>query len=132
MFQRGVELRSEALRRLRQHQYGRPRALVGPHDLADLYVTLGRLQGILAYAASDAGDPKAAMTHAETAWICAERARDNELRVWVRGPQSVITRFEGDYANLGDSRGELIGTSTHTTHGRCWSGRWRGIGSAGA
>jgi tetratricopeptide (TPR) repeat protein len=37
------------------------------------------------------------MTHADAAWVCAERAQDNELRVWVRGTQSLIARFEGDY-----------------------------------
>lgn len=90
MLQRGVELRSEALRRLRQHQYA-------PHDLADLYLTLGRLQGVLAYAALDVGDGKAAMTHADAAWVCAQRAGDNELRAWIRGTQSLIARFDGDY-----------------------------------
>jgi transcriptional regulator with XRE-family HTH domain len=36
MLQQAVELRSEALRRLRQHQYR-------PDELADLYLTIGRL-----------------------------------------------------------------------------------------
>jgi transcriptional regulator with XRE-family HTH domain len=90
MLQQAVELRSEALRRLRQHQY---RA----DELSDLYLIVGRLQGILAYSALDLGDPQAAMTHADAAWTCAERAGDNELRAWTRGTQSLISRFEGDY-----------------------------------
>jgi tetratricopeptide (TPR) repeat protein len=75
---------------LRRHQYR-------PDELADLYLTLGRLQGVLAYAALDAGDPTSAMTHADAGWVCAERAGDNELRAWVRGTQSLIARFDGDY-----------------------------------
>ncbi len=91
MLQQAVELRSEALRRLKQHQHR-------PHELSDLYVTIGRLQGILAYAALDLGDANAAMTHAGAAWVCADRAGNNELRVWVRGTQSLIARFQGDYS----------------------------------
>lgn len=90
MLQQSVELRSEALRRLRQHQHR-------PHELADLYLIVGRLQGILAYSALDLGDADAAMTHAGAGCICADRARDNELRAWVRGTQSLIARFQGDY-----------------------------------
>jgi transcriptional regulator with XRE-family HTH domain len=90
MLQQAVELRSEALRRLRQHQYR-------PGELADLYLIVGRLQGVLAYSALDLGDPTAAMTHADAALTCADNADDNELRAWVRGTQSLIARFNGDY-----------------------------------
>jgi tetratricopeptide (TPR) repeat protein len=90
MLQQAVDLRSETLRRLRQHQYR-------PHETADLYLTLGRVQGVMAYAALDLGDAQAAAAHADTAWACAERAGDNELRVWARGTQSLIARFAGDY-----------------------------------
>lgn len=91
MLQAAVELRSEVIRRLRQHHYR-------PHELADMYVTLGRIQGVLAYAALDLGDPDGAMVHADAAWTCAERASDNELRAWVRGTQSLIARFNSDYS----------------------------------
>jgi transcriptional regulator with XRE-family HTH domain len=90
MLQCAVELRSQLLRRLRDRHYR-------PHELADLYLLLGRIQGVLAYAALDLGDPDAAMTHVDAAWKCAERANDNELRVWVRGTQSLIRRFTGQY-----------------------------------
>ncbi|MFY1632954.1 helix-turn-helix domain-containing protein [Solwaraspora sp. WMMB335] len=90
MLQDAVALRSEALRRLRSHQYR-------PREVADLYVITGRLQGILAYAALDLGDSSAAMTHADAALVCADRAGDRELRSWVRGTQSLISRFDGDY-----------------------------------
>ncbi|WP_416901633.1 helix-turn-helix domain-containing protein [Micromonospora echinospora] len=90
MLQAAVELRSEVIRRLRQHHYR-------PHELADMYVMLGRIQGVLAYAALDLGDADGAMVHANAAWTCAERASDNELRAWVRGTQSLIARFNTDY-----------------------------------
>jgi transcriptional regulator with XRE-family HTH domain len=90
MIEEGVTLRGEALRRLRARQYR-------PSELADLYLMIGRVQGVLAYAALDAGDPRTAMTHADAAWVCAERASDNELRIWVRGTQSLIARFGGHY-----------------------------------
>lgn len=85
-----VDLRSQLLSRLRDHNYR-------PHELADLYIILGRLQGILAYTALDLGDADGAMTHATGAWKCAEHASDNELRAWVRGTQSLIARFQGNY-----------------------------------
>lgn len=37
------------------------------------------------------------MTHAEAAWGCTGHARDNELRVWVRGTQSLIARLHSRY-----------------------------------
>lgn len=92
MLQSAVELRSEVIRRLRQHDYR-------PNELADMYVVLGRIQGVLAYAALDLGDADGAMVHANAAWTCAERASDNELRAWVRGTQSLIARFNSDYAS---------------------------------
>ncbi|WP_334615628.1 helix-turn-helix domain-containing protein, partial [Micromonospora sp. CPCC 205556] len=46
MLQDAVELRGEILQRLRDRHYA-------PHELKDLYLLLGRLQGVLAYAALD-------------------------------------------------------------------------------
>jgi len=92
MLLEGVELRAEALRRLKEHQYQ-------PTEQADLYVMLGRVQGVLAYAALDLGDAAGALAHAAAAWVCAERAGDNELRAWVRGTQSLIARFQSDYTS---------------------------------
>lgn len=68
-----------------------------PGEQADGYLLLGRLSGILAYAALDLGYPKAALEHTRAAWTCAEFVDDNELRVWIRGTQSLVTRFTGDY-----------------------------------
>ena len=90
MLQRADALRSDALQRLKDYRHG-------PHERADLYVAAGRLSGILAYAALDLGDSGAAMEHARAAARCARYAGDTELLVWVRGTQSLIARFNGDY-----------------------------------
>ncbi|MDG4764574.1 helix-turn-helix transcriptional regulator [Solwaraspora sp. WMMD406] len=91
MLRSAVELRGDALRRLRSRQYR-------PNELADLYQIAGRLQGVLAYAALDLGDSAVAMTHADAALVCAENSGDRELRAWVRGTQSLIARFDSDYS----------------------------------
>lgn len=90
MLHAAVELRGEALRRLRSRQYR-------PNEFADLYQIAGRLQGVLAYAALDLGDSTVAMTHADAALVCAENSGDRELRAWVRGTQGLISRFDSDY-----------------------------------
>lgn len=90
MLMEAVEVRAELLRRLSWHDYR-------PGELADLYMTLGRVQGVLSYAALDLGHSAAAMTHAQAAWICAERVDSNELRAWVRGTESLISRFDQRY-----------------------------------
>ncbi|WJK35120.1 helix-turn-helix transcriptional regulator [Solwaraspora sp. WMMA2065] len=91
MLHSAVELRGDVLRRLRSRQYR-------PNELADLYQIAGRLQGVLAYAALDLGDSAVAMTHADAALVCAENSGDRELRAWVRGTQSLIARFDGNYS----------------------------------
>lgn len=90
MLQDTVELRSEILRRLRSHHYK-------PSEVQDLYTALGHVQGVLSYAALDLGDSQAAMTHAKAAFTCAEHGFNNELQAWVRGTQSLVARFQGDY-----------------------------------
>lgn len=90
MLLRADTLRRDALQRLRDYRHG-------PHERADLYVSAGRLSGILAYAALDLGDADAALEHARAAGRCAQYAGDTELLMWVRGTQSLIARFNGDY-----------------------------------
>jgi tetratricopeptide (TPR) repeat protein len=70
---------------------------VRPDDEKDLFLAIGQLSGVLAYAALDLGSPTAALAHARAAWTCADRVGDNELRAWTRGTQSLISRFQGDY-----------------------------------
>ncbi|WP_428833178.1 helix-turn-helix domain-containing protein [Micromonospora coerulea] len=48
------------------------------------------------------GERRRAITHAQAAWTCAEHAGGNELRAWTRGTQSLIARFQGNYAHALD------------------------------
>lgn len=91
MLMSAVDLRSEIVGRLRSHDYK-------VHELRDLYRSFAVVQGVLAYAALDLGHADGAATHAELGWRLAERNDDNEMRAWVRGTQSLISRFSGDYA----------------------------------
>jgi len=90
MLMAGVELRSEILGALRQRAGADGRS-------RELYRSLALVQGVLTYAALDLGKPDGAAAHAALGWRLAERNDDNELRVWVRGTQSLIARFESDY-----------------------------------
>jgi transcriptional regulator with XRE-family HTH domain len=71
----------------------RARRLRNHHQVRDLTSDVGYLSGILAYAALDAGHPKAALAHADAAWQAAEVVGSDQLRAWVRGTQSLILRF---------------------------------------
>lgn len=90
MLHRAHDLRDDVLARLRDHRHGAA-------ERTDLLVAAGRLSGVLAYAALDLGDPDAALEHTRAARRCATTARDVELLLWVRGTQSLIARFDGDY-----------------------------------
>jgi transcriptional regulator with XRE-family HTH domain len=83
-------VRQEVVERLRTHHHR-------PAERVELYRAAGHLSGILAYAALDLGHPDIALEHARAAWRCADFAGDDELRVWVRGTQSLIARFQSDY-----------------------------------
>lgn len=90
MLKQGTEIRQELTRRLK---FGATR----PGELSDLFIALGRVSGVLAYAALDLGDPAAAMVHGETSWRMGDMAGDNDLRAWSRGTQSLIARFGKRY-----------------------------------
>jgi hypothetical protein len=90
MLEQGVALRQELMRRLKE-------GATRPEEISDIYVALGRVSGVLSYAALDLGDFKAAMLHGETAWKMGDIARDSELRAWARGTQSLISRFDKNY-----------------------------------
>jgi transcriptional regulator with XRE-family HTH domain len=90
MLPRAVEVRRRIIGRLRDRNYRLS-------QLPNLQIALGRVQGVLSYAALDLGSSTIAMTHSEAAWVLANRADDNELRAWVRGTQSLIARFDSDY-----------------------------------
>jgi transcriptional regulator with XRE-family HTH domain len=63
----------------------------------DMIRAAGYLSGVLAYATLDLNHPTAAREHVATALLCANTAGDRELAAWVRGTQSLISRFEKDY-----------------------------------
>ncbi|MEV6527421.1 helix-turn-helix transcriptional regulator [Longispora sp. NPDC051575] len=68
-----------------------------PAYLADLYLAAGRLTALLAHASADLGQPAAAAAHARTAWLCADRAGHNSLRVYTRWVQANVAYWNGDY-----------------------------------
>lgn len=90
MLEQGRLLRHELTRRLIS-------GAIRPGELTDLYVALGRVCGILTYAALDLGSPTTAASHADLAWQMAELAGDGELKAWVRGTQSLLARFEKNF-----------------------------------
>jgi hypothetical protein len=85
-----LELRGQALHRLKVGDY-RPAAL------RDLLCVIGRLQGVLAYAALDLGAADVAETHAAAGHAVAQRAGDSELTAWTRGTQALIARYSNDF-----------------------------------
>src|SRR5262249_2104728 len=83
------ELRRDALAVLRKTTW--------PAALADITLAIGELSGVLAYAALDVGQPAQALIHAQAAFDAADAAGSPALKAWVRGTQSLIARFAGDY-----------------------------------
>ncbi|GAA2811608.1 hypothetical protein GCM10010441_40380 [Kitasatospora paracochleata] len=83
-------VRQEVTGRLRQRHHR-------PGERRELYRAAGHLSGVLAYAALDLGHADAALEHCRAGWRCAEFAGDQELKVWVRGTQSLIARFQQDF-----------------------------------
>jgi hypothetical protein len=66
-----------------------------PAFTKDLYLAAGVLCGVLANASFDLGYCSAAETQARSAYLCAELAGHNGLRVWIRGLQGLIAYWEG-------------------------------------
>jgi transcriptional regulator with XRE-family HTH domain len=91
MLARAADSRREALATLRSKR------ILRPADVADVTLYAGHLSGVLAYAALDLAKPVAAMAHADAAWWAADAAGSDQLRAWVRGTQSLIARFSGEF-----------------------------------
>ncbi|MFC4562365.1 helix-turn-helix domain-containing protein [Nocardiopsis mangrovi] len=78
-----------------------------PNQTKDLYMLAGLLSLMLAKASHDLGDPRAAMKQARTAYVCADNADHNGLRVRIRAQQSLMAYWAGwtseasRYAQLG-------------------------------
>lgn len=113
MMDRAHILRGEAFERLRSGHHR-------PADRSDLYVSAGRLSGVLAYALLDMGDANEALEHATAAGRCAEFAGDAELAAWVAGTKSLIARFQGDYGRALE----------YVRDGYQWVGSGHGTGEA--
>jgi len=90
MLEQGNALRSELTRRLLSGAFRK-------HQLGDLYLTLARVSGVLAYAALDIGDSRAAMVHGQATFHLANLAGNDEMRAWARGTQSLIARFDQNF-----------------------------------
>ncbi len=90
MLEQGSALRSELIRRLTSGAYRRD-------ELPDLYLALGRVSGVLAYASVDLGASRQAAVHGQATYRLADLADNDELRAWARGTQSLIARFDEDY-----------------------------------
>ncbi len=80
------ELRNRAFLLLEGHQR--------PDQTRDLYLLAGTVCGVLANASFDLGHLAAAETQARTAFLCAELAGHNGLRVWIRGTQSLVAYWD--------------------------------------
>ena len=90
MLRQGLGLRSELMRRMTV-------GALRPRQLADLYLALGRVSGVISYAALDLGSAASAAIHSAVVWRMAELAGDDELRAWARGTQSLIARFSREF-----------------------------------
>ncbi len=66
-----------------------------PNQTRDLYLLSGLLSMMLAKASHDLGDPHAAMKQARTAFICADNADHDGLRVRIRAQQSLMAYWAG-------------------------------------
>lgn len=89
MIQPLSRLRREVFDRLEEHQR--------PKVLPPLYRAAGQLCALLAHASADLGQAYAAETDTRAAWLCADLAEDNPLRVYVRWIQSNVAYWSGDY-----------------------------------
>ena len=66
-----------------------------PAQTRRLYVTAGRLCGLLGWMAGDVGRHAEAETQARTGWLCAELADADALRAWIRATQSKVAYWDG-------------------------------------
>ncbi|MBL7497187.1 helix-turn-helix transcriptional regulator [Frankia sp. CNm7] len=65
-----------------------------PQQARELYALAGVTTGLLAKASHDLASPRTAMTHARTAFLCADNADHDALRSWIRGLQSLIAYWD--------------------------------------
>ncbi|WP_131785683.1 helix-turn-helix transcriptional regulator [Protofrankia symbiont of Coriaria ruscifolia] len=102
-----------------------------PRQARELYFLAGITAGLLAKASHDLSAPHAAMTHARTAFLCADNADHDGLRAWVRGLQSLISYWAGrhlDSLHYAQSGAEFLTAGQGTvavwlpaSEGRAWA-----------
>lgn len=66
-----------------------------PNQTRDLYLLSGILGFMLAKASHDLGNPRSAMKQARTAYICADNAEHDGLRLRIRTQQSLTAYWAG-------------------------------------
>lgn len=66
-----------------------------PSQTRQLYFLAGVTSSLMAKASHDFGAPHDAMTHARTAFVCADNADHNGLRAYIRGIQSLVAYWAG-------------------------------------
>ncbi|MPZ67785.1 MAG: helix-turn-helix domain-containing protein [Pseudonocardiaceae bacterium] len=109
--------------------------LAGLHRAAprrELTRAAGYLSGVLAYAALDLGNPGAAAAHAATAYRAGTATGDGALLAWTCGTQSLIARFEQDYATARDlARDGLAHSDGGTAGPRLLAGQAQSLANLG-
>lgn len=106
-----------------------------PDQTRHLYLTAGRLCGLLAWMASDVGRHGEAETQARTAWLCAELAGADGLRAWVRATQSKVAYWDGrvqeSAALAGDGLRFAASDSARVLLASLSARAWARVGDAG-
>lgn len=102
-----------------------------PAETRELYVLASMASGMMANASHDLGNNHAALMQARTAYVCADNARHDALKAWVRGLQSMISYWAGwahdavRYAALGVAAATSVrGTASvwlPALQGRAWA-----------
>jgi transcriptional regulator with XRE-family HTH domain len=87
----------ERTRKLRDRVFGLLSGHPKPTQARELYSAAGWSLTILAWISTDLGRPAAAEDHLDAAWLCAERAEQDNLRAWVRATQHTAAFWQNDF-----------------------------------
>ena len=100
-----------------------------PNQTRQLYLTAGRLCGLLAWMAGDVGRHAEAETQARTGWLCAELSDADGLRAWIRATQSKSAFWDGrvrESARFAEdglrySSSDTVGVLLASLNARAWA-----------
>jgi transcriptional regulator with XRE-family HTH domain len=84
-------------KRLRDRVFTKLQGHQRPDQARDLYLIGAQVCGVLAWMSGDLGHQRAAQTHAQTAWVCAEHSSHDGARAWVRATQSKLAYWDTRY-----------------------------------